>query len=180
MYLSKDCHIFGFLISNRSLIVSSIITAFTIETSLAAYPDAPNKAVHQPIRGLLTTMGYMMTDTKESEVICNRNSLWITGGTMAPNNTPKDVSAWKALFGSVPPRTMGANAKLLAMKWLLGAVVDDSMDELTGNLQYSFTKPIGGHGKAYSDTLYADHSLRIIRGHRGTLFVFSKQPDYKD
>jgi PAP_fibrillin len=147
--------------------------------SLAAYPDAPNKAVHQPIRGLLTTIGFMMTDSANPDVQSSRNSLWITGGTMVPNNTPSDVAAWKGLFGSVPPRTMGANAKLLAMKWLLGAVVDDSMDATTGSLQYNFTKPIGGHGKAYFDTLYADSSLRIVRGHRGTLFVFSKQPDYQ-
>jgi hypothetical protein len=158
----------------------SIITAFTIEPSLAAYPDAPNKAVHRPIRGLLTTTGYMMTDSSDPDVHCNqRNTLWITGGTMEPNDTPHDTSAWKTLFGNNPPRTMGANAKLLAMKWLLGAVVDDIMDPMTGMLQYSFNKPVGGQGKAYSDTLYADASLRIIRGHRGTLFVFSKQPDYK-
>jgi hypothetical protein len=135
--------------------------------------------VHRPIRGILTTLGYMMTDFSDPELQNKRNSLWITGGTMVPNDTPSDVAAWKALFGTVPPRTMGANAKLLAMKWLLGAIIDDCMDATTGSLKYQFSKPIGGHGKAYSDTLYADSSLRIVRGHRGTLFVFSKQPDYK-
>jgi hypothetical protein len=157
----------------------SIITAFTIEPCLAAYPDSPNQKIHKPIRALLTTMGYMMTDTSDPELHDKRNTIWITGGTIEPNDTPHDITAWKTLFGNVPPRTMGANAKLLAMKWLLGAVVDDTMDPSTGILQYNFTKPIGGHGKAYSDTIYVDSSLRIIRGHRGTLFVFSKQPDYK-
>jgi hypothetical protein len=121
----------------------------------------------------------MMSDSSDPEGQDKRNTLWITGGSMEPNDTPHDVSAWKALFGNAPPRNMGGNAKLLAMKWLLGAVVDDTMDPITGLFQYNFTKPIGGQSKAYADTLYVDSSLRIIRGHRGTVFVFSKQPDYK-
>jgi hypothetical protein len=154
----------------------SVITAFTIELPLAAYPNAPNKAVHCPIRGILTTTGYMMAD---ADGVDNRHSLWITGGTMAPNDTVHDAKAWKILFGATPARTMGAAAKLLAVKWLLGAVVDDTMDADTGCMEYSFTRPIGGHGKAYMDTLYTDDSLRIVRGHRGTIFVFSKMPEKK-
>ena len=148
----------------------------SIEPALAAYPNAPNKSVHRPIRGLLTTTGYMMADADSS----GRHSLWITGGTMEPNSAPQDVEAWKALFGNTPARSMGAAAKLLAIKFLLGAVVDDTMDADTGLMEYRFSRPVGGIGKAYTDTLYTDDSLRIVRGHRGTVFVFSKQPEHHD
>lgn len=97
---------------------------------------------------------------------------------MMPNDCEQDVTAWKKFFGTAPARSLGVSAKLLALKWLMGAVVKDGMDPDTGCLEYTFTRPIGGHGKAYTDTLYADDSLRILRGHRGTYFVFSKVPDY--
>ena len=74
---------------------------------------------------------------------------------------------------------MGQKAMLLAMHWLMGANTDkcQQMDPDDGSFEYEFTRPLGGHGKAFVDTLFVDSSLRVVRGHRGTTFVFSKLPD---
>jgi hypothetical protein len=153
--------------------IISIVSAFTIEPSLPAYPSAPNKDVRRPIRGIMTTKGYMLSDPE----IPNRHSVWITGGRIEPNDDPVDQKEWKRQFGLNPPRhSMGEKAKLLAVKMLMGAKIPTEMNQ-DGSLEYEFTRPLGGHGVAYVDLLYTDDSLRIIRGHRGTVFVFSKLPN---
>lgn len=132
--------------------------------------DAPNKDVTQPIRGLMTTYGYMVPDPNQSL----RDSVWITGGVIEPH--PDDLLAWKSLFTKHPPTRHGfqEKAQLLAVQLLMGAVLPNDMDPTTGKMEYSFTRPLGGHGFAYIDTLYSDSSLRIVQGHRGTYFVFSR------
>lgn len=153
----------------------SIVAAFTIEPPQAQFPDAPNKDVARPIRGIMTTYGYTLPDPNTP----NRQSVWITGGRIEPNNDRQDLEDWKRLFTLHPPKhTFGQKAKLLAVKWLMGAETDkcQSMAE-DGSLEYAFTRPLGGHGMAYVDTLYVDSSLRVVRGHRGTVFVFTKLPD---
>lgn len=150
--------------------ILSVITAFTIESSLAAYPEAPNKDVRRPIRGIMTTFGYTLPDPE----VPNRHSIWITGGRIEANNNPADQAEWKRLFSLHPPKHgLGEQAKLLAVKLLMGATIPDSMNE-DGSMDYSFTRPLGGHGVAYVDVLYLDNSLRVVRGHRGTFFVFSR------
>ena len=154
-------------------VICSIVTAFTIEPHLPAHPTAPNKDVRRPIRGLMTTKGYTLPDPE----VPNRHSVWITGGRIQPNDDPVDQSEWKRQFGLNPPRhSMGEKAKLLAVKMLMGATLPTSVNE-DGSLEYEFTRPLGGHGVAYVDSLYVDNSLRIVRGHRGTVFVFSRLPD---
>ena len=165
-----------FLVYLTRLVVSlrSVKTAFTIEAASAAFPKAPNKDVSRPIKAIMTTYGYMIADPAEPL----RHSVWITGGRIEPNNSARDKKAWHNLFALHPPKhSMGAQAKLLAVKWLMGAVIPDTIDHVTGVMEYSFTRPLGGHGLAYIDTLYTDESLRIVRGHRGTVFVFTKMPD---
>lgn len=148
----------------------SIVTAFTIEPHLPAYPTAPNKDVRRPIRGLMTTHGYTLPDPE----IPNRHSVWITGGRIEPNDDPVDQREWKRQFAMNPPKhALGEKAKLLAVKLLMGATIPTKVEE-DGSLQYEFTRPLGGHGISYVDLLYVDESLRIVRGHRGTVFVFSK------
>ena len=56
----------------------------------------------------------------------------------------------------------------------MGATLPEGMDVNNGSMDYSFTRPIGGHGMAYMDVIYLDKTLRIVRGHRGTIFVFSR------
>ena len=157
-----------------SLYYNSIITAFTIEPSLAAYPKAPNKDVRRPIRGFMTTYGYMLPDPSERK----RQSVWITGGKIEPNSNPEDQAAWAQLFQAHPPKhDFSEKAKLLAVKLLMGATIPESMDISTGKMEYTFTRPLGGHGMAYIDTLYCDKTLRIVKGHRGTVFVFTRMPE---
>lgn len=154
------------------VLVNSVITAFTIETSLADYPDAPNKDVRRPIHGIMTTYGYTLPDPE----VPNRHSIWITGGKIEPNNDASDIQEWKRLFSIHPPKHgLGEQAKLLAVKLLMGASIPDKMND-DGSMEYSFSRPLGGHGVAYVDVLYLDNSLRVVRGHRGTYFVFSRLP----
>lgn len=120
----------------------------------------------------MTTFGYMIPDPE----VEGRNSVWITGGRIEPNATEEDVRLWKELFpeGIRPPHEFAAAARILAVKWLMGAEISDTADPITGAFEYKFTRPLGGHGMAYIDTLYMDESLRIVRGHRGTIFCFAR------
>ena len=153
-----------------SLCHCSIVTAFTIECD-STEAGAPNKDVHQPIKGIMTTYGYTLQDPKDP----SRQSVWITGGRIEPNNDPADQANWKQLFTRHPPsKSFGEQAKFLAVKLLMGATMPSDMDPEDGSMEYTFTRPIGGHGTAYVDTLYVDKSMRIVQGHRGTIFVFSK------
>jgi hypothetical protein len=118
----------------------------------------------------MTTYGYTLADPKDS----SRQSVWITGGRIEANNDPVDQAHWKQLFAQHPPiKSLGEKAKLLAVKLLMGATMPTGMND-DGSMEYTFTRPIGGHGMAYVDTLYVDGSLRITQGHRGTIFVFSR------
>jgi len=119
----------------------------------------------------MTTTGYMVPDP----LTPNRNTVWITGGRLEPNDCPQDVVDWKALFAAHPPQhSFGEKAKLLAVQFLMGATLPTVVDESTGAFAYSFERPLGGHGMTYMDTLYADESLRILKGHRGTTYVFAR------
>jgi hypothetical protein len=157
---------------NTVLRTYHIVAAFTIESNSASFPDAPNKDVHRPIKGIMTTFGYSLPDP----AVENRHSIWFTGGRIEPNNDPADIFAWKKLFTEHPPKhTLGEKAKLLAVKLLMGATAPKPMGE-DGSMEYSFTRPLGGHGMAYVDVIYLDETLRIVRGHRGTVMVFSRLP----
>jgi hypothetical protein len=150
-----------------------VVTAFTIEPSLAEFPNAPNKDVYRPIKGIMTTYGYSLPDPNTP----NRHSIWFTGGRIEPNDDPRDIKAWKNLFTLHPPKhSFGEKAKLLAVKLLMGATVPEEVAE-DGSMEYTFTRPLGGHGMAYIDVIYLDNSMRIVRGHRGTTFVFSRMPN---
>jgi PAP_fibrillin len=121
----------------------------------------------------MTTYGYTLPDPEVS----NRHSIWITGGRIEPNSDPADQVAWMRYFEQNPPkRSFGDQAKLLAVKLLMGAEIDKTMNAEDGSMTYTFTRPLGGHGLAYLDTLFVDESLRIVRGHRGTVFVFTRLP----
>jgi hypothetical protein len=162
---------YGLALTPPLLLASfSIVTAFTIEPHLPSCPCAPNKDVRRPIRAIMTTYGYTLPDPH----VPNRHSVWITGGKIEPNNDPVDQREWKRQFSLHPPKHgFGEQAKLLAVKLLLGANIPKEMGP-DGSLEYAFTRPLGGHGMAYVDVLYIDETLRVVRGHRGTVFVFSR------
>lgn len=158
--------------NNSTIRTYHIVTAFTIEPgyALQAFPDAPNKDVKRPIKGIMTTYGYSLPDPN----VPNRHSIWFTGGKLQPNNDPADIKAWLDLFTLHPPKhTFGEKAKLLAVKLLMGATVPDGMDK-SGMMNFAFTRPIGGHGVAYVDVIYMDGTVRVVRGHRGTTMAFSR------
>ena len=104
----------------------------------------------------------------------------------------QEFKIWKQVFGSqvVPTpsssgggqvytprkrRTFGQGVMVVAAKLLMGATgYNDDMDEESGTMKYSFTRPMGGHGKAYVDILHLDGQNRVMRGHAGTLYVFAR------
>lgn len=154
---------------------NSIVTAFTIESHAPAYTNAPNKDVRRPIRGVMTTYGYTLPDPE----VPNRLSVWITGGKIEPNDTPEDQTNWLNQFVKHPPKHgWSERAKLLAVQLLMGAELPKTM-MMDGSMEYTFTRPLGGHGLAFVDTLYVDDTLRVVRGHRGTHFVFLRHPKTK-
>lgn len=151
-----------------------IVTAFTIEPSMAEFPNAPNKDVIRPIKGIMTTYGYSLPDPDTP----NRHSIWFTGGRIEPNNDSSDIRLWKNFFTLHPPmHSFGEKAKLLAVKLLMGATIPEEIDPEDGSMNYVFTRPLGGHGMVFVDVLYLDDSLRVVRGQRGTTFVFSRVPN---
>ena len=147
--------------------------AFTIEPDSPQFGSrSPNHGIHRPIRGIMTTFGYVLPDPETP----NRLSIWFSGGTMEVNEDDVGVNEWKRVFGGVlPRRQLQEKARILAAKLLLGATVPEKMEE-DGSMSYHMSRPIGGHGTAYVDILYLDDTLRIVQGHRGSLYVFARVP----
>jgi hypothetical protein len=56
---------------------------------------------------------------------------------------------------------------------LLGANISDHMSE-DGSMEFDLARPIGGHGSTYVDVLYLDESLRVVQGHKGSIFVMTR------
>lgn len=138
---------------------------------------APNIDVHCPIRGIMTTRGCILSDPG----IPNRHSIWFTGGRIEPDDD-RGINAvhWKHQFALHPPKpsSLTQRAKILATNWFMGATLSDTL-LVDGAMEYAFARPIGGHGVAFVDTLYVDETLRIVRGHRGTIYVFTRVGDMK-
>jgi hypothetical protein len=154
------------------------VVAFTIEpnqTRSGQLVDVNSPStefvLRRPIRGIMTNFGYSVPDPNSP----NRLSIWFTGGQLEVNDEESDMEEWQQIFahGGTPRRDMKEFARVLAAKVLLGAEIPDAMDE-SGNMKYSLKRPIGGHGSAYCDVLYIDEKLRIMKGHHGAMFVFSR------
>ena len=127
----------------------------------------------RPLHCLLRNTGYCLPDPD----VPNRLSVWFTGGTLKLQDDGGDLSEWKELFdpSTAPRRDLSEMARVLAARILVGAHLPQDMQE-DGTMQYSLRRPIGGHGKVFCDVLFADDSLRILRGHRGSIFVSTKVP----
>lgn len=112
--------------------------------------------------------------------VANRLTVWFTGGSLEVEDEEKDLDEWKELFDKqmLPRRSTIQSARILAARIFAGADVSESMSE-DGTMEYSLNRPIGGHGKAFIDVIYADRTMRILRGHHGSSFVFTKVPDAK-
>lgn len=174
MVFSVDSFLTILILLLLSLSTNSIVTAFTIEPHLADYPNAPNKDVRRPIKGIMTTYGYVLPDP----TVPNRLSIFFTGGRIEPNDDAYDQREWKRLFSKKQPsRSMGEQVRLLAASVLMGAEAPSEMNVEDGSLEFSFSRPLGGHGVAYVDVIYLDDTFRVVRGHRGTIFCFVRVPD---
>lgn len=149
----------------------SIITAFTVEPDSPQFgPSSPNQNVHKLLRGIITTYGYILPDPK----VPNRLSIWFSGGKVEVHEEDNNLQEWKKAFGGGSfKRHLKEKARLLAAKLLLGAEAPEKLEE-DGSMSFYLHRPIGGHGTAYVDILYLDETLRIVQGHRGSLYVFSR------
>lgn len=145
----------------------SIITAFTIEPHNPEFGDA-NQDVDEPIEGIMTTVGYILPYPKQ-----NRFSVWFTGGSLEIKS--KTRKCCRYLFNSVSPRTFSEKSKLFVAKLLMGATMNDQMDE-NGKLSYQLTRPMA----AYIDLLFMNESLRVMRSSSGVIYVFSRVQDSDD
>ena len=58
-------------------------------------------------------------------------------------------------------RTFHKGVMVAAARVLMGAEgYDDGMDDETGEMGYSFSRPVGGHGMVYVDVLHLDERTR--------------------
>lgn len=169
------------------LMTYHIVTAFTIEPHSPSFgPSSPNLLVQTPIRGIMTTQGYALSDPTNPD----RLSVWFSGGKMECGESRRSskFKVWKRIFGDdasggksskkkkqKPRRTFREGVMVNAARLLMGAEgYNDGMDEESGEMSYTFSRPVGGHGKAYVDILHLDDHHRVMRGHAGTLYVFAR------
>ena len=130
-----------------------------------------HRPISHPIRGIMTNLGFMLPDPKKP----NRLSIWFTEGQIEVNNEEEDLQEWQRIFDNhgAPKRALRERAHMLAAKLFLGANVSDQMEE-DGTMRYELKRPIGGHGLAFTDVLYLDDDLRILRGHHGQVYVCAR------
>jgi hypothetical protein len=160
------------LIGSYCIFLFSIITTFNIEPYSPLFgSNSPNKAIHKPIRGSITTYGYVLPDPE----VPNRLSIWFSGGRIEANVEDRDgLDQWKKAFSvGTRKRPWQDKARVIAAKLLLGANIPDHMNE-DGSMEFDLARPIGGHGSTYVDVLYLDESLRIVQGHKGSIFVMTR------
>ena len=134
--------------------------------------------LRRPIQALLTNDGYCVPDPNTP----NRFTVWFIGGSLTVQDPETNLHEWQRFFDptTLPKRNIREYARVLAAKCFLGAqIMDDSMLHKNGTLSYTLKRPIGGHGKVFIDTLYSDESMRIVRGHKGSIFVFHRVPDHE-
>lgn len=177
--------------------------AFTIEANQTRSGATADEADHnpggeyvvrKPIRALLTNHGYCVPDPETP----NRLSVWFSGGALelheddgsdevqgsstsdsesSGGRPSSSLKAWRELFdpSKAPSRDLRQFARVLAARVLLGAHLSDTMTD-DGTLSYTLHRPIGGHGQVFVDVIYGDADFRVVRGHHGCVYVFSKVP----
>lgn len=154
-----------------------MVVSFTIEGNQTrrgtTSQDGSNHeyVVRRPIKGVLTNHGYMIPDPD----VPNRLSIWFSGGTLQVQDAKQDLELWKQVFdvSAAPQRDVMEMARVLGARILLGAHLPDKMEN-DGSMTYCLKRPIGGHGSAFCDVLYMDDTLRIMRGHHGSIFVSTR------
>lgn len=135
------------------------------------HPRHRHRPITRPIRGIMTNVGYMLPDPSTP----NRLSVWFAEGSLEVNDEESDLDEWRRIFDchGAPKRALRERAHMLAAKLFLGASAPDRMEE-DGTMVYELKRPIGGHGMAYTDVLFLDDDLRILRGHHGQVYVCAR------
>jgi len=150
----------------------NISIALTVEDILRAGGGSFSPVA---VRGRMTNIGYTLPDP----FVANRFSVWFTGGILEEEQHGDQIrcpsKAWRRIFKDPRRRELSGKARVLAARLLMGAQVPNCMDEKDGSLEFNFTRPIGGHGKAFFDVLYLDDSLRIMRGNKGSIYVMRRR-----
>jgi hypothetical protein len=174
-------------------------------TETQDHSKAQDFVIPRPIRGLMTNYGYMVADP----TCPTRSSIWFSGGSMEVQDEVNDAVIWKQIFDEsiLPRRDPKSMASLLAAKLLLGAYTTTTLtavdgttttthdadsqrgpnssnadcgdDESVPTISYYFKRPIGGHGEVFCDMLYIDDTLRIMQGHHGSIYVFTRVPTFE-
>lgn len=170
------------------VIAHSIVVAFTVEPYSPSFgADSPNRMVSRPIKGIMTTYGYALPHP----ITPDRHSVWFSGGKIAcgERKESREFQVWKEIFRNpISPhnarlkggrrrsrRTFREGAMVFAAKMLMGATgYNEPIDEDTGEMCYTFNRPVGGHGKTYVDIMHLDHKIRVMRGHAGTIYAFAR------
>ena len=145
----------------------NIVTPCTIEPYRPEFgPDSPNKGIEQPIRGVMTTFGFILPYPKG-----HRFSVWFTGGTLEMDGNKNEK--WFQIFDkdTAPKRSFVETGKVFAAKLLMGASTNDTMDA-NGKLSYTLSRPMPSH----IDLIYLDPRMQIFRGSSGTVYVHVRIP----
>lgn len=120
-------------------------------------PSEDENGPKKPLRAIQILNGYMLRDPNEN----NRLSVWFTGGKLAPfmpddkaEPTPDDeygsMEDWNAVFDKEYTSSWSESFQNIGAKLFLGAQLPHGMHS-DGSLNYSLTRPYGGHGKSFID-----------------------------
>eukprot|EP00526_Cylindrotheca_closterium_P002685 CAMPEP_0113615892 /NCGR_PEP_ID=MMETSP0017_2-20120614/7945_1 /TAXON_ID=2856 /ORGANISM="Cylindrotheca closterium" /LENGTH=1002 /DNA_ID=CAMNT_0000525163 /DNA_START=225 /DNA_END=3233 /DNA_ORIENTATION=+ /assembly_acc=CAM_ASM_000147 len=153
------------------------LRSYDIEIAMTIQPNE-ELGLKKPLRAIQILHGYMLRDPNEN----NRLSVWFTGGKLVPF-MPDDSMVemmeddeygtfedWKAIFDQEYTSSWSESFQNIGAKLFLGAQLPSGMKP-DGSLNYSLTRPYGGHGKSFIDVLYLDEGLLVTRGNNGTIHV---------
>lgn len=166
----------SYLISNLHYLTfgfsCSIVSLVQIEANQTRHGLPPGDSdynIQQPIHAVMTNHGYLLPDPE----ISHRFTVWFSGGSLKPNDE-RDLEQWRKLFDPqlAPPYRLKELANTFASRIFLGTSTTAMQSD--GSLQYSFKRPIGGHGQVFIDVLYNDDNFRVVRGHHGSYFCFCR------
>ena len=112
----------------------------------------------KPIRAIQVVKGFMLRDPNEK----NRLSVWFTGGKLSPfipdhsmaemmkDDEYGSFEDWRAVFDQEYTSSWSESFQNIGAKLFLGAQLPHGMHS-DGSLNYSLTRPYGGHGKSFID-----------------------------
>ena len=85
----------------------------------------------------------------------------VVTGECSTQHDSKQKSKKKRSKKKKKRRTFREGVMVAAAHLLMGAEgYNDDMDEETGTMAYTFSRPVGGHGKGYVDILHLDDTTR--------------------